>query len=242
VEEFLAALSGLTTCEAVMSALMKVARPFGMDCVAVGELPSAGSTRLKPFFHTTWPKSWFDIYAEQGIGSDDPIVTTARGARMPFSWTDIRDNLERWNLTRRDLRGFDLALEHGWSDGLAVPIHGPDGYHGLVSYAGNPPRLGPLERAALQSAALFAHDRMLSLHEADADGRRASTLHSALSPREVETIRLLASGLTDREIAGHFGVAERTALHYVARARAKLGCRTRAQLMAEAIRGGVLLP
>ena len=239
--EFVAAVSEAETSEAVMAVLVRYIGPFGMDCVAIGELPSQGNSRLSPFFHTTWPKSWFELYVEHGLVAEDAIFAKAREATLPFTWSEIAEELNTVDSGRSDFGLMDLVREHGWTDGLVVPIHGPDNYHGLVSYAGAPKVLGVEERTVLHIMGLHAHDRLLSLRERDPEGRRQIAAESAgLTAREIEAIHLLATGLTDKEMALRFGVAERTCLHYIQSARRKLGCRTRAQLIAEAIRLGIL--
>ena len=239
MEAFLSALAETRDCETALAVLTRFARHWRFDCIAIGELPAPGSSRLKPFFFTNWPKSWFEAYVEEGIGGDDPVVTTARQALLPFTWSDIRDNLERWNLKHDDLRGFDLALDHGWSDGLAVPVHRPDGYHGLVSYAGNPGPLAAAAVAELAMMALTAHEHMLALHEAEPQGRNGAGA-AELNVNEARTLQLLAEGFDDREIAVKLGVAERSVLYYVKAAKKKLGCRSRAHMIAVAAKTGLI--
>lgn len=153
----------------------------------------------------------------------------------------MADEMNRFGESRKNLRVLDLCRDFGWNDGFAVPIHGPHDYHGLVAFAGNPTSLGESERTALHMLAFYAHERLLALHESDREGRRIMAVRAAgLSERQCEALRLLATGLTDREVAEKLGVAERTGLYYVQSARRKLGCRTRAQLMVEVTRLGLL--
>jgi DNA-binding CsgD family transcriptional regulator len=61
---------------------------------------------------------------------------------------------------------------------------------------------------------------------------------SALSTRETEVVQLVAAGLTNDQIAARLGIARRTVETQVAAASAKLGARTRSQLVALAQRAG----
>ena len=61
---------------------------------------------------------------------------------------------------------------------------------------------------------------------------------SVLSPREREVLRLIADGLTDRQIAESLAVAPATARTHTRNLLEKLGARTRAQAVAEAVRRG----
>jgi DNA-binding NarL/FixJ family response regulator len=62
-----------------------------------------------------------------------------------------------------------------------------------------------------------------------------------LTPRETETLQLLARGLTNAEIAGHLFVSETTAKTHVARVLTKLGVRDRVQAVIYAYETGVVM-
>ncbi len=61
-------------------------------------------------------------------------------------------------------------------------------------------------------------------------GESRGTPPSVLTPRQVEVARLVARGLTNREIADRLTITERTAESHVERIRARLGFRSRAQI------------
>ena len=63
-----------------------------------------------------------------------------------------------------------------------------------------------------------------------------------LSPRELEVFRLLARGLSNREIADHLIVGDTTVKTHVARILAKLGVRDRVQAVVLAYETGVIVP
>ena len=79
---------------------------------------------------------------------------------------------------------------------------------------------------------------------AEALNPAASTmlLPESLSSREVDVLRLLASGLTDREIAEALFVSVRTVEGHVARIFPKLGVRTRTAAARAAIAAGLIPP
>jgi pSer/pThr/pTyr-binding forkhead associated (FHA) protein len=70
---------------------------------------------------------------------------------------------------------------------------------------------------------------------------RAGSL-AALSPREREVFALFAEGLSQREIAGNFGVSIKTVETYRTRIGQKLGIRSRAELIRCALAAGILRP
>ena len=67
-------------------------------------------------------------------------------------------------------------------------------------------------------------------------GPASAAAATGLTPRELEVLRLLADGLTDREIGDALFVSRRTATTHVASILTKLGAPSRAAAVAYAIR------
>ena len=84
------------------------------------------------------------------------------------------------------------------------------------------------ELAMSRSMAASVIQGMSRAAHRDLDGPRAPTLAS-LSPREDEILRLLADGLTDREIAERLVISPRTVETHVSNVLHKLEVRNRAQ-------------
>jgi DNA-binding CsgD family transcriptional regulator len=61
-------------------------------------------------------------------------------------------------------------------------------------------------------------------------GRPRPTVADELTPSEAEVARLAASGLKNREVAAQLGISTKTVEAHLARAYAKLGVQSRAQL------------
>jgi DNA-binding CsgD family transcriptional regulator len=67
-----------------------------------------------------------------------------------------------------------------------------------------------------------------------------ATGFAALTAREREVLRLIASGHSDKEIALALGITRFTASNHVSNIRAKLGSSSRAAVAALAVRDGLL--
>jgi DNA-binding CsgD family transcriptional regulator len=68
----------------------------------------------------------------------------------------------------------------------------------------------------------------------------ASVAGAALSPREMEVLRIICEGRTDREIAERLFISERTVHVHVRRVLSKLGVSSRTQAAALALRQGLV--
>ena len=76
-------------------------------------------------------------------------------------------------------------------------------------------------------------------------GRQAATIHrdlATLTPRELEVLRLLATGQSNAELAAAFGLSEATVKTHVARILSKLRLRDRAQAVVVAYETGLVTP
>jgi DNA-binding NarL/FixJ family response regulator len=72
--------------------------------------------------------------------------------------------------------------------------------------------------------------------ELGAKGRTGPRDFGRLSKRELEVLRLVGEGLTNREIAERLFISPKTAEHHVGRIYGKLQLRTRTELAAYAVR------
>jgi hypothetical protein len=68
------------------------------------------------------------------------------GLRRAFTWSELEDDLD---LSRIGREALALFREHGWSEGLVVPVSRGGSRFGLVSVAGVAARLTKPEKSAL---------------------------------------------------------------------------------------------
>jgi DNA-binding CsgD family transcriptional regulator/tetratricopeptide (TPR) repeat protein len=90
--------------------------------------------------------------------------------------------------------------------------------------------------AALQAAGAAGDlDRIARLRQAP-----AASAQPPLTPREVEVLRLVAAGLTNRRIADRLGISEKTVARHVSNLFVKLGLASRSAATAYAFRHGLV--
>jgi DNA-binding CsgD family transcriptional regulator len=92
------------------------------------------------------------------------------------------------------------------------------------------------ERAVTEGAELTWEAALAYARRGRGDRKRPTAGWHALTPTEVEVVRLLAEGLSNREIAGRLFVSGNTVKTHVAHIFDKLGMSTRAEVAAEAAR------
>ena len=92
--------------------------------------------------------------------------------------------------------------------------------------------------------ALFTPSQIIELLRAESDHleneRNAQSVLSQLTPREVEVVRVLAEGLSDKEVADRLCIASKTVRIHVANILGKLGLESRLQLVLFAARHGLV--
>jgi DNA-binding CsgD family transcriptional regulator len=108
---------------------------------------------------------------------------------------------------------------------------------GLLLARGQPGRAEALQREARRLLeACGAHPGLARLEA----GPRAAPAPGGLSPRELEVLRLVAEGQTNREIAAALSISEKTAINHLTHIFNKLGCDNRAAATAFALRHGLV--
>jgi DNA-binding CsgD family transcriptional regulator len=181
------------------------------------------------------------IYADL---QDTDAAARCEAALRPFPndyhWVQARLVLGRLAALRGDreaaLADFEAAEAWSRSQGL----HFDYALTSLARIEALGPAAQPAEidacRALLQELGALPSLQRL---DAFAQSRSRSAPHQ-LTPREVEVLRLVAQGLTNRQIAEVLVISERTAINHVSHIFAKIGVEHRSAATAFALRHGLV--
>jgi LuxR family transcriptional activator of conjugal transfer of Ti plasmids len=191
-----------------------------------------------PALLSSYPKSWTDRYFDLGYQHLDPVVRRARRESELFSWGG---SAPRAVGTREQRRFFDEAMTFGIKSGVTVPIRGGFGRMAAFTMATDE-STAPTERLLseskdiLQLVGLYFHTHVTT--------KLGTTVppevKSALTQRERQCLAWVARGRTVADVAILVGIAPRTVVFHLEKARQKLDAASIAQCVAEAIRRRLL--
>ncbi|MBU4530675.1 MAG: LuxR C-terminal-related transcriptional regulator [Hoeflea sp.] len=166
------------------------------------------------------PESWLGKTNGRSVGSDDPSVLQSKRSTAPFSM-DLQDHPS------------SLAGASGAQAAIGVPLHtlAAKRYCLLMFGDTEQPQHESLAVVALDATLIFQRyfEVILSLDSI-----------SGLNEREIQIVRWTSEGKTSAEIAIILGLSEHTVNSYIAAVLRKLHVVNRAQMVASALRSGLI--
>ena len=219
------------TCSRIFK---KMLAAFEVDTFACGEVDLAELERTV-FYAIGWPDSWRKFYMSSGLVRRDPVVDALRKRHRPFTWSELR--LDR-KLSAAGSEAIQLCADHGWTEGLVVPIPRGDLRFGLVSIVCQRRAFGAEEKSLLAMLSFCFHERLRNL--APTHGFAMPPV--GLTKREIDCLRLIARGATDREVGRKLGISQSTAHEHFETAKKKLKVSTRAEAIAIAVSLAIVAP
>lgn len=186
--------------------------------------PDAGRMRID-----NYPEAWVEEMRSRHLAPHDPVHSASRKASSGFSWHDIGSIIP---LGDRQLRILTRSRHFGIGAGFTVPANVPGEPSGSCSFA-------------VRAGAELPHRRLMCAELVGAHAFRAARRilgfpkaqdRPHLSRREIECLRLLATGKTDWEAATILGLSAETVRQYVKRARAAYDVVSRTQLVVHGLR------
>lgn len=229
--EFNLELRSLTHPRDCAELFLRAIAPFAFDTFLCGEMDLIHRERTA-FYIVHWPDAWREFYQASGFIEHDPVVEALMVRTEPFTWSELRaEGLMR---LKGDAR--DLVSRFGWVEGLAIPLSRGKGKIGGVTLAGRREGVDAAARAYLTLIATCLHSHVRTLV-----GEHGFSLPpGGLTQREMDCLKLVAQGKTDRQIAAALSIAVSTAHEYVENAKRKLVAASRPELAAVAASLGIV--
>ena len=177
---------------------------------------------------------WGEHYKATGHVRHDPMIPALMASSVGLWWSEG----ERAAHYRRQRLVFDEARDFGWNHGLAIPVRLADGSVWSCALASDQmDEREEIRFAATSVAGIFVSQGAIL----QAGEQRPLNNGHLLTRRQRDVVLWLGRGLKAGEIGDVLGTSERTVSHHIEAAKARLGTRTQAGLVAEALLGGEIL-
>ncbi len=215
--------------EDLRPALDELCVRYGLSHITFLVVHSGGRSGLYPYYCTTYPDKWTEIYVDKRYFDIDPVIDVVRWGFFPVDWSSLDRRSAQVYRLFMEARSYDIGPH-----GLTIPIRGSKGERSLFSVTSNLPkrdwsRLRASSIHELQILSHYLHEAMLS-----ASGLREVGRHRNLSRRESQCLQLLATGRISKQIAADLGISENAVKLYLRSARQKLGASTSHHAVAKA--------
>lgn len=184
----------------------------------------------------TYSPAWVERYIEKGYLRIDPVIVGCFQRFHPVDW-------KRFDWSSKAARAFlQDAIKHGvGNQGYSIPIRGPNGQfaHFTLSHNCSDGDWQVFTERTRRDLILVAHS--FNQKALEFQPRRAADPAQSLSPREIETMTLLAIGYSRAQAADTLSISEHTLRVYVESARHKLGALNTVHAVARALNRGLIV-
>jgi LuxR family transcriptional regulator, quorum-sensing system regulator BjaR1 len=227
IADAVSAISAAPDPKACSRIFRKAIAAFKIDSFACGEIDLAALERTV-FYAIGWPDTWHKFYVGSGVILRDPVVTALKQRHGPFTWSELRRD---GKFPAAGTKALQVVAEHGWTEGLAVPIPHGDQRFGLVTMLCQRHAFDADEKSVLAMLSYCFYERLRNL----VPKHGFAIPPVGLTRREIDTLRLIARGATDRDVARKLGISPSTAHEHFEKAKRKLKVSTRAEAIAIAV-------
>ena len=184
----------------------------------------------------TYSDDWRLHYVKQNYIRVDPVISGCFRRFHPVDWSQL-------DWSPKSAQSFlDEAVGAGVGhQGLSVPIRGPKGQFALFTAshdcaADEWARFSSEKMREMILIAHFFNQKALEIRE----GTDYAEM-MRLSPREIDTLTLLAIGYSRGQAAERLSISEHTLRVYIESARSKLGCANVTHTVAKALTLGLIV-
>lgn len=194
-----------------------------------------GEVAANPLDITTYSPEWREYYLNKKYHRIDPAITQGFSGILPYDWNSQSCH------QRKIKEFFGVAKEFGVGyQGVSIPIRGASGDKAMFSINSDMSNKDweDFKVNHLGDLALFAYSFHLKVLELL--GVTLATQNVTLSDREITVIKWAAEGKTAWETAKILGLTDNTVHFYLRNAAVKLSASTKPQVVAIAMREGIL--
>jgi LuxR family quorum sensing-dependent transcriptional regulator len=233
--EFAEEVDRLSDPDEVVNSMRRAMTAFGLELYGFFARVPRPKERLDKIVlakQTPEMAEWLKIYNDGRYAEVDPIVRRLRHSITPLEHDEIPYGSEP-----RAIELMQRRSDFGFASGLSVPIFGPTGRTGYVSYAifkGLKPDLPAHKKRAFHLMTLYAFERFCRLRSL------RSSHKQILTNRQREVLTWVAAGKSAWETGEILGISSRTVEEHMHQALARLGAVNRTQAVAIAIRDGLI--
>lgn len=184
----------------------------------------------------TYDPKWVVRYVEKGYLRVDPVILGCYKQFHPIDWKRLDWSSKAAKAFRAD------ATAHGiGNQGYSIPIRGPNGQFALftVSHTCSDEAWDTFIELHRRDWILYAH--YFNQTALRLEPGRTPEHTQPLSPREVETMTLLAVGYSRAQVADTLNISEHTLRVYIESARFKLGALNTTHAVARAMSRGQIV-
>ena len=232
VEPFLDDLQQVRTLDELTNHIVDLRNTLSVEHVVYHSVNSTG----EQYAALTYSDEWVGRYLDRDYARIDPVVQGCYRRFVPVDWKALD-----WSgKAQRDFMG--EAIEAGvGNQGFSLPIRGPNGQFALftVSHRATDAEWLSYTRENMRALILAAH----FVNQKALEIERGTDLvdQKNLSPRETDTLRLLALGYSRAQAADALSISEHTLRVYLESARFKLGAANTTHAVARALSIGLIV-
>ncbi len=232
LEPFIDRLKDVTSLDGLKDEIIGLRDHLDVDNVAYHSVNSTGDE----YAVTTYSAEWHEQYMGLDYSRIDPVVQGCFRRFHPVNWN-------RLDWSAKPVRNFrDEATSSGvGNQGYSVPIRGPNGQFALftVSHECSDDKWASYTNEHMRDLILVAH--FVNQRALEIERGTDHTPIQQLSPREVDTLTMLAMGYSRAQAAESLQISEHTLRVYIESARFKLGALNTTHAVARALTLGVVV-
>lgn len=230
--DFVESLIGAKALEDVQAVCHRVAEELGFDGFVYGIKIPKSFMESETVIVNGYNRAWWERYDSAGYLNIDPTIAHCAKSNLPLIWDEVEKFESKNSITSAFMAE---SRDFGLRSGLSVPLHGPRGEFGMLSFAADEdygkakPRM-LAELPVLHILTPFIHESVRRIVSSE----RLNYAGVELSKREAECLLWTSEGKTSWETSVIMGLSERTIVFHLQNIAKKLNVKNRVQAVARA--------